>query len=39
MSEEDQHEKLRSIAEKIDTDHDGKVSRDEMNIYVQQRIK
>jgi len=38
-SEAEQQEKLRNIADKIDTDHDGQISRDEMRTYVEQRIK
>lgn len=39
MDATEQNAKLRAIAEKIDTDHNGKVSRDEMRVYVQQRMK
>ncbi|CAF1233737.1 unnamed protein product [Rotaria magnacalcarata] len=35
----EQDEKLRIIANKIDTDRDGKVSHDEMRVYVEQRVK
>ncbi len=38
-NEDEQREKLRSIANKIDVDQNGKISRDEMRIYVEQRIK
>jgi len=38
-NEDEQREKLREIAMKIDTDQDGQISADEMRIYVQQRIK
>jgi hypothetical protein len=38
-NEDEQREKLRDIANKIDTDQDGKISRDEMRIYVEQRVK
>jgi hypothetical protein len=38
-TEVEQREKLRGIANKIDTDQNGKISRDEMNVYVQQRVK
>ena len=36
---DEQHEKLRIIANKIDTDQNGQISRDEMRTYVEQRIK
>ena len=36
---EEQNEKLRAIADKIDTDHDGRVSPAEMRVYILQRIK
>jgi len=38
-NEDEQREKLRDIANKIDIDQDGKISRDEMRIYVEQRVK
>ena len=36
---EEEHEKLRVIANKIDTDRNGQISRDEMRTYIEQRIK
>ena len=38
-NEHEQHEKLREIANKIDANQDGKISRDEMHAYTEQRIK
>lgn len=38
-NDEQQRDKLRSIAEKIDTNKDGKISRDEMRVFVEQRLK
>jgi len=35
----DELEKLRAIANKIDTDQNGQISREEMRTYVEQRIK
>ena len=38
-TDEEQLEKLRTIANKIDTDQNGQISRDEMLTYIDQRIK
>jgi Ca2+-binding EF-hand superfamily protein len=38
-SDDEQREKLREIAIKIDTDQDGQISFNEMRTYVQERIK
>ncbi|UJR28512.1 hypothetical protein I4U23_009750 [Adineta vaga] len=38
-SVEDQEEKLRIIAMNIDTDQNGKISREEMRNYIEERVK
>lgn len=40
VGDDEQHQKenLRSIAKKIDTNHDGQVSREEMRVYVEERL-
>lgn len=38
-TEKQQLEKLRSIARKIDIDADGRVSREEMRVYINERLE
>ncbi len=38
-SQDDEIEKFRVIANKIDTDNNGQISRKTMRTYIQQRIK
>ncbi len=38
-SQDDETEKLRVIANKIDADNNGKISREELRVYIEQRIK